>query len=133
MWGETQSYPLLFSALFCKFLPFFWHVLKYVLKSLNTLLSSGWWPYWPLEGHWETFCLETLVEELITSFHIQGITTITGNTLRITTTNIITMANIVKIIPKKNKQGLLILGITTDTLSTNMRTRQGEEGRTGRV
>ena len=86
-----------------------------------------------MKGHWETFCLETLVEELITSFHIQRIITIMGNTLRITTTNIITMASIAKIIIKKNKQGLFILGITTDTLSTNTRTRRGEEGKTGRV
>ena len=61
--------------------------------------------------------------ELITSYHIQRIT------LRITTTNIITMASMVKIIITKNKQGLLIMGITTETLSTNTRRRRGEEGR----
>ena len=59
--------------------------------------------------------------ELITSYHIQRIT------LRITTTNIITMASMVKVIIKKNK--LLIMGITTETLSTNTMRRRGEEGR----
>ena len=67
--------------------------------------------------------------ELITSYHIQGITTIMGITLRITTMNTITMASMVKVIIKKNKQGFIIMGITTETLSTNTMRQRGEEGR----
>jgi len=68
-----------------------------------------------------------LVAELITNFPIQGITTIMGIILIITTMSIITMANKVKIIIK----GLLIMEITT--VSTSTWTRQGVVARTGRV